>query len=120
VLEPRLPFAVMNLYISSNVGPITGLAGMEAALSKLPVLALQWTSGYSASTNDWIWSSTDPFEVAKRACELLREPIARKALADRQNAYVELHHSTEAMATSYYALYQAALERLQANSFDCV
>jgi len=120
VLEPRLPLAVMNLYISINVGEITGLAGMEAALSGLPVLAIQWTSGYRAAPNDWIWSSTDLSEVAKRACKFLRAPTDRQALAERQKAHVKLHHTTEAMACSYYALYQAAMVRLQAKTVGTV
>lgn len=111
VIEPHLPLSVMNLYVSMNVGAATGLAGMEAALSGLPVLAIQWVSGYQAAPNDWIWSSTDPSEVAKRACELLHSPLDRQTLAQQQKAYVESHHTTEAMACSYYALYQVGMAR---------
>ena len=49
VNDPTLPLAVMDLYISINVGAITGLAGMEAAFSGLPVIAMQWTPGYRAA-----------------------------------------------------------------------
>jgi glycosyltransferase involved in cell wall biosynthesis len=112
VLEPTLPLAVMDLYISVNVGATTGLAGMEAAQSGLPVIAIQWVDGYQADANDWIWSSADLIEVAKHACDLLRSSTDRQALAERQRSYVESHHTVDAMAHSYYALYQAAIVRL--------
>lgn len=113
VIEPRLPLAVMDLYISMNVGAVTGLAGMEAALSEVPVLAIQWIPEYRAATSDWIWSSADSSEVAKRSCELLKSSLNRQTLAKQQNTHVKLHHTTEAMASSYYALYQATKTKLQ-------
>ena len=118
VLEPRLPLAVMNLYISINVGAVTGLAGMEAAMSGLPVVAMQWMPGYHAAPKDWIWSSTDLSEVAKRACELLHSPLDRDTLARQQKAYVESHHTTNSMARSYYALYKLAIARFQTKAND--
>lgn len=33
VNDPSLPLSIMNLCISINVGAITGLAGLEAAMS---------------------------------------------------------------------------------------
>ena len=75
-------------------------------------LAMQWSSEYRATSNDWIWSSTDASEIAKRACELLQSSSDRQALANQQKAHVELHHTTDAMACSYYALYQAVMDRL--------
>lgn len=111
VIEPTLPLAVMDLYISINVGAITGLAGMEAALSGVPVVAIQWVDGYRADANNWIWSSSDLSEVAKHASKLLHSSTDRQSLAARQKAYVESHHTVEAMANSYYALYQAAIAR---------
>ena len=71
VNEPIKALAVMDLYISINVGSITGLAGMEAAMSGVPVIAMQWTPGYIATPNDWIWSSINQSDVAQRSCELL-------------------------------------------------
>lgn len=116
VIEPRLPLAVMDLYISMNVGAVTGLAGMEAALSEVPVLAVQWIPEYRAAATDWIWSSSDSSEVAKRSCELLKSSLNRLRLAKQQSNYVKLHHTTEAMASSYYALYQATKTKLQESS----
>ena len=71
VKEPIKALAVMDLYISINVGSITGLAGMEAAMFGVPVIAMQWKRGYIATPNDWIWSSTNQSDVAQCSCDLL-------------------------------------------------
>jgi hypothetical protein len=111
VLRPGLPLSIMDLYVTLNVGPVTGMAALEAAASGVPVLGIQMLAEYQPGPKDWIWSSADLSEVAGRAIELLRSPTERKALAERQRAYVQAHHTTEAMACSYDALYQTATER---------
>jgi glycosyltransferase involved in cell wall biosynthesis len=113
ILDPSLPLSIMDLYITLNVGAITGVAALEAALSNLPVLGIQMLAGYQAGPDDWIWSSTDLLEIAERAIKLLQSTTERQTLAEQQRAYARAHHTTEAMASSYYALYQAATERLQ-------
>ncbi len=119
VLDPCLPLSIMDLYITLNVGATTGVAALEAASSGVPVLAIQMLAGYRPGENDWIWSSTDLLEVAGQVIKLLRSPTDRQTLAERQTAYVRAHHTTEAMACSYNALYQAAIERSQkANATD--
>ena len=65
VNEPMKALSAMDLYISINVGPITGLAGMEAASFGLPVIAMQFTSvivqhrqtGFGQAQISWRWQS---------------------------------------------------------------
>lgn len=111
VIRPRLPLSIMNLYVTLNVGAVTGMAALEAAASGVPVLGIQMLDKYQPGPKDWIWSSADLSAVATRAIELLRSPTELKALAERQRAYVRTHHTTEAMACSYNTLYQTAAER---------
>lgn len=111
VLEPRLPLSVMDLYLTMNVRDVTGVAALEAAHLGVPVLAIQMAADYLAQPDDWIWSSTDPNEIAERAIALLRSPADRQELAARQSAHVRAHHTSEAMARSYEVLYRAAIER---------
>lgn len=111
VLEPRLPLSIMDLYLTLNVGAVTGIAGLEAAYLGVPVLAFQLLSNYKTKPEDWIWSGTNLSEVAMRAIELLRIPADRQALAERQAARVRSHHTVESMARLYDALYRAAVER---------
>jgi glycosyltransferase involved in cell wall biosynthesis len=111
VLEPRLPLSIMDLYITSNVGPVTGLAAMEAAFAGLPLLAIQLQEKYQAKPDDWIWSSPDAAQVAARAVALLNSPGERETLARQQRDYVQAHHSIESMVRSYASLYDAAISR---------
>lgn len=112
VLNPHLPLSIMDLYITLNVGAITGMAALEASFSNLPVIAIQLINGYKSGVNDWIWSSTDQREVAQKAIELLENGSDRQFLAQRQGVYVRAHHTTDVMAKSYYTLYQAVIQQV--------
>ena len=112
VMDPRVPLSAMDLYLSMNIGPVAGVAAMEAALSTLPQLAIQLQPNYRRNPDDWIWSSADPVEISRKAVQLLRSPEARKKLAHQQREYVQLHHSVEGMARSYSSLYNAAITRI--------
>jgi glycosyltransferase involved in cell wall biosynthesis len=109
VVNSAEPLAIIDLYLTVNVGPITGIAALEAAFAGLPVIAVQLQQGYKAAPGDWIWSSTDPAEVAARAVELIINLPERQMLAGQQQAYVRAHHSVEAMARAYDRLYDDAL-----------
>jgi glycosyltransferase involved in cell wall biosynthesis len=111
VLNPAEPLGLIDLYLTINVGPITGVAALEAAFSAVPVIALQLQDGHHPGPAEWIWSSTDPNEVARHASQLLQDPVALRALAARQQAYVRSHHSVEVMAKAYDRLYEAELAR---------
>lgn len=110
VLDPAALFTEMDLYLTVNVGPVTGIAAIEAALAGLPVIAVQMNGEYVASADDWIWSSPDPQSVARRARELLADSDARAALAERQCRYAREKHSVVRMARAYSRLYVAAIE----------
>lgn len=91
-----------------NVGPITGIAGLEAAAQGVPVIALQMLVDYEPSPADWIWSNQDPEKVATEALRLLNDKTARLELAQRQASHVVANHSVQAMANAYEQLYQHA------------
>jgi glycosyltransferase involved in cell wall biosynthesis len=107
-VKPWVAATVLDLYVSMNVGPITGIAGLEAAASGVPVIALQATADYAGGAQDWIWSDADPAKVGAEAARLLQAPQERQAMAARQAAYVRAHHSADAMFDSYLALYKQA------------
>ena len=111
------PMAVMDLYITSNVGAVPGVAGLQAVAAGLPVVALQLAEGYVPGEQDWLWSSADETEVAARAVELLRSPEQAHAVATAQKAHVEANHSPRAMAAAYEALYREAAARRRDGPF---
>ena len=110
VREIERPLAISDLYMTANVGPVPGVAGLQAIAAGLPTIAIQLRDDYSTPPTDWIWSSRDPTEIARRAAELLRDPAAAKTLATAQGQHLEAHHSAAAMAAAYERFYQAAIE----------
>jgi glycosyltransferase involved in cell wall biosynthesis len=109
VREIERPLAISDLYVTANVGPVSGVAGLQAIAAGIPTIAIQLRDEYSPPPTDWIWSSRDPKEIAQRAAELLRDPAAAKALATAQQQHLEAHHSAGAMAAAYERFYQAAI-----------
>jgi glycosyltransferase involved in cell wall biosynthesis len=109
VEQPLLAFGIIDLYVSINVGPITGIAALEAAACRKPVIAMQAREDYVAGADDWIWSSSDPAEVAVEAIRLLADGEARKRLGIAQAERVRRNHSSETMAGAYDALYSDCL-----------
>lgn len=116
VRDSRLAQSAMDLYLTLNVGPDTGIAALEAAAAGVPVLAIQLLPDYPAGETDWIWSSADPSALSARAIMLLGAPDQLKRLAERQSGYVRSHRSAEAMARAYEQLYRAALTKVQGGS----
>ena len=108
-LNPRIPLSLMDLYISLNVGPVTGLAGLEAVHCGVPVIAIQLDEQYASGAADWIWSDQSAEKVAAEALRLLRDPNARRELADRQKQHARSHFSVEAMGRAYERLYTDVL-----------
>jgi glycosyltransferase involved in cell wall biosynthesis len=106
ILNASLTRSIMDIYLTLNVGSLTGIAALEAASSSLPVLAIQLRSEYKCKPDDWIWSSNNPIELAEQVVKLIRSPTERQELSERQGTYVRTHHTTQAMANSYHSLYQ--------------
>ena len=107
ISDTRAPLAAMDLYVTLNVGPVTGIAALEAVVAGVPVVALQLLDDHDGA-GDWIWSDVEPDLVARHCLALLRDPVARKVLATRQHAYLMERRSVDSMAAAYYAFYDAA------------
>jgi len=112
VKNPSLPFSVMDLYVSLSVGATAGVSMFEAALSRLPVVAIQLQEGYKTQESDWFWSSTNDQQIAERIIQLLNCSEKRSALAKQQYSFVKTYHSTEAMASSYVSVYNNLLPKI--------
>jgi glycosyltransferase involved in cell wall biosynthesis len=108
VLGPAEPLSVMDLYVTLNVGRVTGVAGLEAAASGLPVVAIQTDRSHQMA-GDWIHSSADLHEVATEVTRLLGSANELRELGVRQKGHVERHHSLEAMTNAYREFYATLL-----------
>jgi glycosyltransferase involved in cell wall biosynthesis len=107
-VKPWIAASAMDLYFSMNVGPITGIAGLEAAAAGIPVIALQATADYADGNGDWIWSDPAPVRVGTEAARLMQSTAERQAMGSRQAAHVRAHYSAEAMLAAYLKLYTKA------------
>lgn len=109
VERPAEIFAILDLYLTLNVGPVTGIAALEAAASGLPLVAVQTIDGREADAGDWIWSSPDPQAVGAEAARLLQDRNALEAIAEGQRSHVMAHHDAGVMASAYEKLYARLL-----------
>ena len=108
ILNPGHAFGTTDLYLTVNVGPITGIAALEAAFAGLPIVAMQLDPLHRRTDADWIWSSTDPEELAAHIAGLIDDPSALEALAAKQGEFARANHSLEVMADAYNRLYEDA------------
>jgi glycosyltransferase involved in cell wall biosynthesis len=104
-MEQFLP--LLDLYISLNVGPVPGVAGLQAVAAGVPVIAVQIQPEYQGS-EDWIWSGSEPANVGDKAIELLRSQRSLDQLRAAQRAHLDASHSASAMASDYERLYRDA------------
>ena len=110
VIDSTLARSVMSLYISINVGGITGIAGIEAASESNPVISLQMDEKYSFTSDDWIWSSTDADAIADEAARLLGDERARLELSIIQRNYVHQNLRSDIMEKKYSIFYESILK----------
>jgi glycosyltransferase involved in cell wall biosynthesis len=102
---------MIDLYLTVNVGAITGIAALEAALFGLPIVAIQLQPNHAGGANDWVWSSAHPAEVAEHITALLADTGEMRKQSLAQQGYAAEHFTIGAAAQSYYRLYEAALAR---------
>lgn len=108
-MDTRQPFSIIDVYIAVNIGSITGMAGLEAAFRKVPVIAIQNYPDYKMRDSDWMWSSDDTSEISGKVISLLQDPVERSMLSEKQNQYVNAHYTTDAMGAAYEELYRKAI-----------
>jgi glycosyltransferase involved in cell wall biosynthesis len=111
VLDPQEVLPNIDVYLSINVGPVTGLAGLEAAGAGVAVIAIQARTDHIVGSEDWIWSDPSPHIVAKELLRLAKDEKARTELACRQQAHVAKHFSVSAMQDAYEELYALAMAK---------
>lgn len=109
VLDPLVVLANIDMYLSMNVGPITGIAGLEAAAAGVPMIAVQARADYARASGDWIWSDADPAKVGAELIRLMQSSAERAALAQRQQSHVAAQFSIAAAQVAYEALYVRAI-----------
>ena len=105
VFLPQVFLESVDIYVTLNVEDITGIAGLEAIFNGIPVVAIQSLRGYRNSKDDWIWSSIDPAEVARKILEISQDSAQARALVVSQQLVAAERFRSEVMASKYIVLY---------------
>ena len=111
-LDPSIPLALCDIYVTIGVGAVVGLAAVHAALCGIPVVAIQLVHGYTATSTDWVWSHANPDKVAERILELLAHPERRVKLASAQQLYARENLTVGKMGAAYERVYEQARHAL--------
>lgn len=113
VNNARVAMSAMSVYVTINVGPITGIAALEAAFCSVPVVALQTDQRTKPNDADWIWSSAEPAALADHIVALLEDQESRERIGARQHAHAVAEYSAESMSKKYNAFYRRAIKARQ-------
>jgi glycosyltransferase involved in cell wall biosynthesis len=105
VMDPSVILEDLDLYVGLNVEEVTGIAGLEAVFSGVPVLSIQLSQTYTKKENDWIWSDQDPKIVAEKIVALLDNPNKLAEVAKEQYRVAAHEYSIERMRDNYLNLY---------------
>jgi len=108
---PAEQAATMDIFISLNVGPLTGMAAIEASFTGTPLVGYQMDPEYVADEGDWIWSSSDPERLAAHVVSLLGDTALCDAVKEAQQTHANAHHSLNMVHEKYLDLYQEAKAR---------
>ena len=95
----------IDVYVTLNVGPRTGIAGLEAIRFGVPVVGIQLSTTYLASESDWIWTSKDLDSLATKVIEILNDTELANRIAEYQYSYAYNEFSVVGMCTHYLKLY---------------
>lgn len=110
IVDATLARSVMTIYLSINIGAVTGIAGIEAAVEGKPVISLQMDKSYINSEADWIWSDPDTEKVADKIVELVNDGKLRSEILQCQYEYVKQNLNSNIMAKKYKDLYSNLLK----------
>ena len=107
--DPVCIMADLDVYVSLCAGETAGISMIEAAMCNTPVVGIQLNEGYQQTETDWVWSSMDPEEIARKIIFLLQNAEERKKTAESQNEYVTTHFTSEVMYAAYDSFYKEIL-----------
>jgi len=99
-----------DIYVTLCVKNVSGIAGLEAVLSGVPVVGIQIDPDYSGGESDWIFSSRSNEVLANQIVHLIQNRIAYDLVRQAQYDYLVNNLSIGKMADSYLEVYASALD----------
>ena len=107
--NPQLIIPSISIYLAINVGSITGIAAIEAAFNRIPILALQFDKKFKLIDN-WIWSSPSLDSIHKKIIYYLQNQRKLKFIAKNQYNFVIKNLSDKLMYDKHFKLYKNLLK----------
>jgi glycosyltransferase involved in cell wall biosynthesis len=107
VEDPLLVMSSLSVYLTLNVRETTGISGIEAALCRVPIVALQLEESHAVGPADWIWSSASASEVTAECVEMLRNPGRRALAEEKQYQVAENLFVADKMVERYLEFYES-------------
>lgn len=109
VNDPDEVLKRLDVFITLSVEKITGIGGLEAVFSGVPVIGIQLSQNYDHGSKDWIWSDQSPERVAEHVVDLLsdRELLSNTSFLQRKVA--KKSFTSKNMTDQYLALYNRML-----------
>jgi len=105
VHDPRSCMELLDLYITKTVENMSGIAGLEAVNLGVPVIGIQSARFYKRNEGDWIWSSSNPAQVAKKILSYFNAESDLVELSIYQKKTLLKSYSLQSMVSHYVDIY---------------
>ena len=102
--NPEKVMMSADLYLCAMVGDETGVSGVQAGQSKIPVVGIQTVHGYESDT---VKAYSDPSDLAEAIATFIDDPISLSEYASLGQQYFEQRFSAETMINKYKQLYSS-------------
>jgi glycosyltransferase involved in cell wall biosynthesis len=96
----------LDYYVALNVGPTTGIAGLEAISSGLPTIAIQLNRNYESGEFDWIASFLSPLKASEFLSQLIGNRDTLLNYVRMQELEFQNNFTSDIMASKYLNLYE--------------
>ena len=101
-------YATLNIYITLNVGPITGISGLEAVSAGIPTLAIQLDQSYLGGEKDWIASFTNYSSLTNFLTKLIEDEDLLEQYISKQHKAFKNRYTCKMMTENYLKIYGKA------------
>lgn len=96
----------LDYYITLNVGPTTGIAGLEAISSGIPTIAIQLDKTYESGESDWIASFLTPAKASEFLSNLIADGDSLLNYVQMQKIEFHKNFTCDIMTSKYLNLYR--------------
>lgn len=101
--RPQQVVQLADIFVVAMVDDFTGIAGLQACLSEIPVIGIQTVANFDGE-NAVIWSSDDAEVLASKVIELMDSKVASE-YSNKIMKHVEITHNIEKFYCEYRKIF---------------